>query len=256
MLARSRLRHRLVHRAVRPVEERDHGGFGRGLPVLALDAQQRLAGGGQRVLAFPPPGRRGGGVEQRARAGRRRGASGRRCHATWRTAPTAGTGRTPARSGRRRAPRSAAGSRARHLPRRSGPPSASAGRAAAIPQPARSARRRADTRPAASGPPPGCGSGRRTPGRRSPRARSARSRSASPAPKAPRSGPLPGGWTAKSATVATSTLCETEESQVTGNRTGNCPNRSGSPSSRIRLIRGTWSRASSSTSSVSRHPQS
>jgi len=72
----------------------------------------------------------------------------------------------------------------------------------------------------------------------------------------PPDGSIPRRLAAKSVTVATSTLWETEESQVTGNRTGNSPNRSGNPSSRIPLIRGTLSRASSSTSSVSRHPQS
>ena len=58
------MRHRLVHRAVRPVEEGNHRGLGRWLPLFALDAQEHLAGGGQGVLAFPPSGRRGGGVEQ------------------------------------------------------------------------------------------------------------------------------------------------------------------------------------------------
>ena len=91
-------RHRLVHRAVRPVEERNH----RLTWVLAIHARAGSPGA--------PRTRRPGhsraaatwGPRRHRRAGNRvwrpREANGRRCHATWHTALTAGTARTPARS--------------------------------------------------------------------------------------------------------------------------------------------------------------
>ena len=68
------LRHRLIHRAVRPVEEGDHRGLGRWLLLFALDVKEHLTGSGQGVLAVPPSRRCGGGVEegsQRRRDGQR-----------------------------------------------------------------------------------------------------------------------------------------------------------------------------------------
>ena len=84
------LRHRLVDRAVRPVEEGNHGGLGCWPPCSrwsSRSSSQAAARAVSRSRHRALRRRRRAG----ARAGRRRGASGRRCPATWRKAPSAGT---------------------------------------------------------------------------------------------------------------------------------------------------------------------
>src|SRR5262249_60197097 len=89
-----------------------------------------------------------------------------------------------------------------------------------------------------------------TPGPRGPVSTSQSSTDSAPV------GSTPSRLAANPATVATSTLCPGDGSKVTGNLTGYPRYDSGSSRSSNRLICGTASRSASSTSSVSRHPQS
>ena len=59
------VRHRLVHRQVRPAEEGHDGRGRRSQHPFPLHHEQFFAGNGQRPLPFPPPGGGSGRVEQR-----------------------------------------------------------------------------------------------------------------------------------------------------------------------------------------------
>ena len=201
----SPLRHRLVHRAVRPIEERDHRRFrAPAAPRSRWTPSSSLAAGREGVLALPPSGR----------ARRRASSNGLSSAATGSERKTVPrhfvVRRPPARQGERQpdqVPRQlrAKQSRAQLIARLGGP----AHHRQELAQPLPSGRKHVafDIRwipgGAASAPRPRRGSDQPTPSRPSPRARSARSRSASQGTDSPPVGSTPRRLAAKSTTVAT-----------------------------------------------------